>query len=211
MREPTHTFPRHRSLKIVAAWLGLLTTACGDAIAPNDGPTLTSTSSVQRPEVLARLATAPTLESYDTTFWAIQGRATNFLVNYALPDPLTGDVQRFLKVAIPQQTQLTAPDGTPLSAGDSLLISVKLDQTELAVELGPHGTGFGEAPAELTLWYTYADLSGAGARSESDLAVWYQGAIGEPWFLMNGTTVANGDHIVVRLDHFSNYIVAWGM
>jgi hypothetical protein len=155
---------------------------------------------------------APRLETNDTAFWAVQGSRTSFAVHYLAPDlehPESGDLQKFLKITVPQQTRLVDPNGTPLAVGDSILITLKLSEREIMVELGPHGTTFVDEPLELVIWYAYADLSGAGTRTEDDLGLWYQPDPGEPWILLGGSIDLRGDWIVARVDHFSNFAVAW--
>jgi len=195
--------------------LAALIASCSDGVGPllDQVPTDPATGDLvadsARPDVLQLVAGAPALETYDTTFWAIQGEPTNFTVHYLATDPETGELLKFLKLKVPNTSRLMDPDGNLLVDGDSLLISVKVSQAELAVQLGPHGTIFADDPLEFIIDYAYADLSSDPAKTETDLALWYQPVEGEPWSLLSSEVDTRGKWLVAYLGHFSNYAVAW--
>jgi len=195
--------------------LAAVLASCSDGVGPLDdqfpanpppGHIVTDTT---RPDVLQLIDGAPQLETYDTTFWAVQGQPTNFTIHYLATDPATGELLKFLKLKVPHTSQLIDPDGNHLAYGDSLLIGVKVSENELAVELGPHGTIFGEEPLEFIIDYAYADLSSDPSKTEADLALWYQPAPDEPWSLLSSEVDYRGKWVVAYLNHFSNYAVAW--
>ncbi len=185
---------------------------CADLGVPPDG---TSSGEIalfggrHAPVVVALADSAPRLEAYAAAFWAVQGRRTTFRLHYLAPDPERsgGELQKYLVLTIPAFTQIVHPDGTPLVAGDSLLITVTVDGLDLAVELGPDGAMFAGDPLQLALWLVYADLN--PQLGASDLRIWYRPPGPDAWTPQPTRVIAGGKALIGDLRHFSNYAVAY--
>ncbi|MDH3496961.1 MAG: hypothetical protein OER21_09370 [Gemmatimonadota bacterium] len=187
--------------------------ACADPGAPGGAALTDGTPSMggtSAPVVVAMTDTAPQLETYAAAFWAVQGQRTTFRLHYLAPEQDSagdGELQKHLVVTIPAFTQIVRPDGTCLSEGDSLSISVTVDGSDLAVELGPDGTAFTGDPLHLSLWLDYADLRpGLDAQS---LRIWYRPPDSDDWEPQPTRVIAAGKALLADLRHFSNYAVAY--
>lgn len=211
--------------RVAAVCLSFLFVSCGDAVAPGgiemaakqktEVHSTPTTTQATQPKIVEVMAEAPPLETTQKAFWAIQGTRTCVRVNYLAPDlehPEEGDLQKFLVLVVPRTTQLIDPNGNRLADGDSLLITLTLDSNDLAVEFEPHGLVFDVAPAQLELWYVYADLSEdeeGNQPSVTDLSIWYQAAKNDPWIRLPTTLSRRGEALDADLNHFSNYAIAW--
>jgi hypothetical protein len=185
---------------------------------PPQALSLTSTSSglLSTVNLLSQSATAPPLQTYQLDFWAVEGRVTTARIDYQ-PD-LLGKVSHFLALTIPAQSQLVLPDGTPLAAGDSVLISLTVDPVLFKVRFEPHGLRFEVAPAALVFHYGLAnlDLDGNGVINwvdqtlEAQLQLVYQADDAAPWSQVREQAKSVELNLIgAPLRHFSNYAVSW--
>jgi hypothetical protein len=93
-----------------------------------------------------------------------------------------------------------------LAKGDSIQVNVRVVPGELWVVLAPHGLRFlGGAGAQLTLSYKYGDTRG---KPKDQLGLWYYPEGGQPELLPSRSDPNSGS-VTARLDHFSNYAVAY--
>jgi len=149
-------------------------------------------------------AEVPPLETYETSFWAKRGESREAVVFYLGDNP--DETSPFLKFHVPSNALLLRPDGTPFATGDSVLISLSIDPSEIVVEFGPAGLVFDEdSPAELDVWYGGAD----DEASQDQLGLWHQQEAEELWF-----PIVSHHDLVQRwfrthVFHFSTYAVSW--
>lgn len=198
--------------------IALLVTACGDSTAPppdhlvaGGQPPLTSKSTapptapitITAPQgTVARLVSAPQLETYQARFTAVQGRKAAVAIDHT-------DGVGFLILEIPSSAQLLSELGRPLTWDESVEITIDIDPASYAVRLKPHGIVFQREPARLGFGMIYADR--ADHTDEDELTVWYQPWEGENWVHLPNQVEFDDERnwAWTTLDHFSNYAVAW--
>jgi len=184
----------------------LTTDATVGSGAVNDGP-ITYAGDVP-PATITHSADAPPLQTYRTSFTAIQGEGNTFVVFYR--DPWTSGNNQgdwYLKIDIPSDAELLNENGVPVPVGEAVEITVELDSTRFFVQFGPHGSTFlGRKPALLHFNLRYADYQGLDLDA---LQVWYQPNVAETWTAQPTEVNAKKHRLLMYLDHFSNYAVAW--
>lgn len=156
---------------------------------------------------------------YQVSFWARKGEY-RYLTIVATTTNTDGSqhLDAFLFFGVPEQALASRPDGSPIAAGDSVLITATLNSTELLVHLEPSGLQFNPAaPAPLYLWYGGAgdDLNGDGTVDAADadieqnqLGVWVQEGA-SPWEQMVSEQSLADKWFLAWLEHFSGYTVSW--
>lgn len=157
---------------------------------------------------------APPLMAYDTSFTAVQGERTVFVLHYVDPDvavptsdPWEALGSWFMRVSIPKDAQLLDASGSPVAAGDSVEITVLVDREEFLVDFGPHGSTFlGKKPALLEFSLEFAELP---PQNPTALDVWYRAYVGEKWSALNTQFDKRGVKLGAPIYHFSGYAVAW--
>ena len=149
---------------------------------------------------------APPLETYSTSFIAVQGTPTYFVVHYLEPAP-DGAITKtpFMTLTIPKAARFVAEDGTYRKPGDSVTVTVELDREYFHVEFGPHGSSMRPAA---TLWFSlkHADMSGYDADGAS---VFYRSQDGDSWTKLSADWYQIGLYLTTMIYHFSGYAVAW--
>jgi hypothetical protein len=170
-------------------------------------PCVADTSGSELPRcTLRHREDAPPLETYSTSFIAVQGTPTYFVVHYLEP-ALDGTVTKtpFMTVTIPKAAKFVAADGSNLKQGDSVTVTVELDREYFHVEFGPHGSSMRPAA---TLWYSleYAEMSGSDADGAS---VFYRPTAGDAWTRLDTEWYRVGNYLAALIYHFSGYAVAW--
>ena len=159
---------------------------------------------------------APQLETYEASFWAVDGQPSGITVNYL---PADGELvgQPFLRFDIPKNAMATGVGGTRVNRGDSVLVTVIIDPVTFSVEFDPSGVVFSNGtPAHLTIWYENADpdLNGDGSVDAADqllqqqLAVWFH-AGQVRWVPMPSANDPTLPSVSTALYHFSEYAVSW--
>lgn len=164
----------------------------------------------------AQAGLAPVPETDSLSFWAYQDRDQSVLVRYLAADE---SWQPYVELVIPNGSLLQYPDGTLFSAGDSVLIGLAIDSTELLVHLEPTGLVFNPLiPAQFTMWYTGADpdFNGDGVVDDLDAAIeetllglWVQVNPEDPWEAVVATHSLLDKLFSALLQHFSGYAVSW--
>jgi hypothetical protein len=159
-------------------------------------------------EFVPRQATAPSLATLDTSFWAVKGRDSELEIRYqGQGGPGTG--KEFLEFVVEEETLLRRPDGTTFADGDSIEIRVTVDPQLFLVEFQPSGLEFNpNEPAKLELDYDEAE-DGFLVR-ESDIEFWLQEQSNEPWARLASIQVEELDEIEVLLTGFTRYALAIG-
>ena len=214
-----------RRVSLFAIVVGLV--GCRDFMAPPTGPATAraprsaSADWAYQPStpvdvhMLRQSQTAPLLETYEASFWAVDGEASGVTVNYL---PAAGEVvgQPFLRFDIPKNALATRPGGDRMHRGDSVLVTVTIDPVTFAVAFQPSGVWFSNGtPAQLTIWYENADpdYNGDGVVDDVDqllqqqIAVWCHGRT--YWVPMNSANDPTLPSVSTALYHFSEYAVSW--
>lgn len=212
---------RTTALRLLLALALAATAACTDATAPGTAPlanrwslqgassstteTGTDTSSAELTPL--RLASwAPPLETYDTTFLAVQGRASTHAL-YFEKQSWQPTRLKYMELSIPPGAQFVDASGNPVAKGTVVPITVHADSGVVRFEFGPHGSSFSlRKPATLSVWWLFADL---GSLSGAGLNVWYQPNCSESWNQLDTQVDVQGGYLTAPIHHFSNYAVAW--
>jgi hypothetical protein len=129
---------------------------------------------------------------YKTSFSVIQGRQSDFLLQYVVQGQSTGQTvtQKALVLSIPADAQVVDPAGRTIPRGASVTVNVYIvrDGDRVEATFGPEGLGFnGPQPAEIVTSY----------RETTDPTA------ADTW----ATTSVN--QRVVKIRRFSNYAVAF--
>ncbi|NIR46424.1 MAG: hypothetical protein GWN99_18435 [Gemmatimonadetes bacterium] len=184
------------------ALLGLLALAgCADSTG-NTPPDMVDESEL---DFVPRRATAPAVQTRDTSFWAVRGEERRLEIRYTGE----GTGKKFLEFEVDDESLLRRPDGTLFAVGDSIEISVQVDSTLFLVNLEPSGLVFNpERPAVLELDYDEAEEEFLARESEFD--AWRQEATGDPWFRVGSVQVEELDEIEILIFGFTRYALAVG-
>ncbi len=189
--------------------------------AGNSAPQFTSTPTLPSGGANGIFQTPPiSLDQYSVSFWAVRGAARTVQINYL--DAEGGTTYPFLLLTT------TDPEFVPglgeLAQGDSVLVTVGVDTTNLGVSLEPTGLRFG-TPAQMQIWYGGAggDLNGDGLVDSTDayvetqlLGLWYREDTADPWTQIPAIQSLADKSFTSALPHFSEYelsfmdwVVSW--
>lgn len=176
------------------------------------GFTARTTESSADANVVPAMSPPLNLDNYAVSFWAVRGAARSVRINYV--DVIDGGLHPFLELSV--SDPIFASGVGDLAAGDSVLVTVTVDTTNLGVSLEPHGLQFG-APAQLTIWYGGArgDLNGDAVVDSTDayienqlLSVWYSES-GANWSVVNSSHDVEAKAFTSELPHFSLYALGF--
>jgi hypothetical protein len=165
--------------------------------------------------MLKQSPSAPVLETYQLSFWAVKGKSANVRVQY---QPVSGMSNNFLQFSIPKTGLLTGANGARLRTGDSLQITLSIDPRTFLVAFQPSGVQFSAStPATLRMWYQNADpdLNGDGVVDSTDdalslqLGMWTSPDTFDSWTTMSSVLDPSGKSVTASVYHFSGYSVAW--
>ncbi|PYP08615.1 MAG: hypothetical protein DMD59_11690 [Gemmatimonadetes bacterium] len=200
--------------------LALLAAACTDGIGPVpsalERPLAQSVASRSIP-MLRQAKTAPSLATYQVSFWAYVGKASAVAVNY-LPAKGQSVGDPFLRFSIPRGGLVAGANGATLKSGDSILVTLNIDPVSFLVDFQPSGVLFSKtSPAILGFWYGRAnpDLNGDGVVDAADqllmqqLAIWYQGDKAYGWSKQPSINDTTKQLVGAAVYHFSQYAVSW--
>ena len=183
--------------------------AAGDEVALAAGPT-----------VYAALNGLGDLSTYHVSFWAVSGEERSIQIDYLGTDSTGQQVSSpYLRFTVPPNALMARPDGSPIVAGDSVLITLATDSTDMVAHMEPSGLQFhSQHPAELTVWYEGAnpDLNTDGSVNgtdhyieENDLGVWVQQSETDPWEWVPSQHTLTVKTFDALLEHFSSYVISW--
>ena len=153
--------------------------------------------------------------TFAASFWAVRGQDRVLQITYEYD----GATYPLLEFEVPPKALRKRPDGTRISRGDSVLISVALDISRLFASFEPSGLRFSNRhPATLRVWYTAAgeDLNGDGTTDGEDteiedalLGLWTQQLDGDPWDPVGAVQATSENLFEASIYHFTNYAVGW--
>ena len=196
--------------RLIALVALLLVAACkDDSTGPEDNSNLT----FLEPE-----PTAPALGVQTLTFNAVQGQDTEVFMWYR-KRPGSTDSSKVLRLRIDEDAQIVRPNGTPLSAGQSVSITITItDPIRLIADFQPAGLRFlGSEVADLTMWYNERDhdfnddgvIDASDTSIEQTLAIFRRESPTAPWVKLPGVITIETDEIEAEISGFTNYVIAY--
>ena len=162
---------------------------------------------------LRLLADSIGLDTYVVHFWAVRGEERTVQINYT--DAAGAAESPYVRFAVSDPVH--RPNGSPIAVGDSVLLTVSVNPTDIAVYLEPSGLTFG-TPAELQMWYGGAkdDLNGDGTVDGTDheiqttqLGMAWTEDIGLSWETHPAEHDVAAEWFHALLQHFSGYAISW--
>lgn len=182
----------------------VIATACNDSSGPN-GPDILPEDQL---DFVPISTTAPPLATLDTSFWAVRGEERILAIRFAGQGG-SGTGSRFLELEIEDESLLRRPDGTLFAEGDSIEITVSIDQGLYRIDFGPSGLVFNPGePAELEI--EYAEAEDDFLVIEADFDVWRQEQLGEDWEKLASVKFEDLDEIEVSIFGFTRFALAVG-
>jgi hypothetical protein len=161
----------------------------------------------------ASLVGGLSLSQYTAAFWAVRGQQRSVQINYL---SATGDTSwQFLRLTTTDPAYV--PGSGDLAPGDSVLITVTVDPSNIKVSLEPTGLLFGD-PAQLQISYSGAngDLNGDGVVDDADkfiesqlLGMWYREGTAVAWERIQAFQSLADKTFTTTLPHFCEYAVSW--
>lgn len=157
------------------------------------------------------------LETRDTSFWAVRGENTRFVLHY-LPAAGETEGEEFLTFDIHADGLYRKPSGAPFAEGDSIQIHVTVDDAgRFLFDFQPSGLIFNpSSPAEIEVEYRRleGDLDGDGDVDTDDddfedgMRLWKQEAPGELWYPVGTIIFEETDEIEGVITSFTGFAVA---
>lgn len=153
----------------------------------------------------------------EASFYAVKGEDRRLVMRY---DPLPGETtgEEFLEFRVPAEALWKRPGGTVFAPGDSVLITVAVDDsTGFSFRFEPSGLLFDpEQPARLKIRYREADddLDGDGDDDADDdeleqlLAVWRQERPGERWLRLFSAKFEDLEEVEALVFGFTGFALA---
>ena len=197
---------------LLAALLAGIAACSSDSTAPGDGSKPASDLNIVR--------IAPTslpLFDPEESFYAVQGQDRE--VRMSFQDAVGGEGEEFLRLRVRAGSLLAKPDGTPIAAGDSVLITVRVvDPANILFEMEPAGLTFNPSePAELKIHYSHADhdfnedgtVNVFDDEIKSQLAIWRQETTSDPFVKLGSVNVEESEEINADILGFTRYAIAY--
>lgn len=151
------------------------------------------------------------------SFWAVRDEDRRLELSYAPEEP-GEEGEDFLEFRVSAETLLRRPDGSAFADGDSILITVRVDDLgRFLFDFQPSGLRFDPAnPAELRVYYERVDddLDGDGDLDDDDdvlenrLRIWKQEQPGDFWIPLGTIKDADLDEVRAVVDSFTGFVLA---
>ena len=203
---------RYTSLLFLAALLAGVAGCSSDSTAPGDGSRPSSDL-----HILRVAPTSTPLLNPDTSFYAVQGQDREVRISFQ--NELGGEGEEFLRLRVRPGSLQTAPDGSPIAAGDSVLITVHVvNPDSILFDMEPAGLTFNPSePAELKIHYAHADhdfnedgtINVFDDEIKSQLAIWRQESLSEPFVKLGSVNVEDSEEINADILGFTRYAIAY--
>jgi hypothetical protein len=200
----------HRALALLALTAGL---SCTDTTGPDDGSRAATDL-----RLLSAPGSTPPLVTTQLSFYAVKGKPTAADIWYHARPGRT-DSLKFLEFRLGSASLDRRPDGSTISSGDSVLITLTVtDQRHFIVEFQPAGLAFAtNDPATLKFIYAACgdDLNYDGKVDSADdaitqqLSIWRQEAPFQPWFKVSSVVNKNAKEVNAVLGGFTGYAVEY--
>ncbi|HEU5210994.1 MAG TPA: hypothetical protein VFU06_16480 [Longimicrobiales bacterium] len=149
--------------------------------------------------------------------WAVKGEHRELVLRY-MPDEPGEEGEEFLEFDIPGDALLRAPDGRRYAEGDSVLISVQVDDAgRFLFTFEPSGLEFDpDHLPELEVTYVRAnpDLDGDGDEDEEDeeteqqLQLWQRERVNDPWRAIGSVRFEDLDEVEAKIRSFTGFALA---
>jgi len=153
-------------------------------------------------------ATAPPLETTDTSFWAVKGEEREIEIRFQGQGG-SGTGSKFLEFTVPDNSLLRYPDGRLFQEGDSVEIRLIVDAGLYVVDFEPSGLRFNPSdPAELEL--DYGETEDDFLLREGEFDAWRQEISSQPWELVASVQLEDLDEVEVLILGFTRYALAIG-
>jgi hypothetical protein len=195
-------------LALLLAGLG----GCSDSTSPGDANRPSGDLNIVQLD-----ASAPALLNPDTSFYAVQGQDREVRISFQAAGG--GEGEEFFRLRVRPGSLQNRPDGTPIAAGDSVLITVHVvDPARILFDLEPSGLTFSSAePAELKIHYNHADhdFNDDGSvnvfddQIKSQLAIWRQETLSDPFIKVGSVNVEESEEINADILGFTRYAIAY--
>lgn len=198
--------------KQTLALMVILTWACSDSAGPAQ-PVPTS-----QLHFVVQDSTAPPLLNDSGSFYAKVGEDRQLQLYYQGSVP--GDTgEAFFKFEVKGNGLLKRPDGTRFQAGDSILITVSVnDPSRFDFAFSPAGLMFNPAePARLHIEYNHSNhdfnedghVDGQDNSTETQLSFWRREPPDTVWTRVGTARNEDFDEIEGEILSFTQYAVAW--
>ena len=202
-----------RVARLALAAAFLILSACADR---TDGPPGQSTG---EPTFLRLSESAPPPAVTTASFYAKRGEDRRVEIDFAAEAGAL-DTAEFLKFRVRETSLALRPNGTPFADGDSILITVTVEDAERMIfRFEPAGLRFNPAePARLDLYYSLAnpDFDADGTVDVDDtiietsrLAIWKQEVVGGAWVKLGVIRDIEIDEIEANITSFTGFAIAY--
>jgi len=157
------------------------------------------------------------LVAREGSVWAVKGRDARLVLRYQPEEP-GREGEEFLEFRVPGDGLLRWPDGRLFVRGDSVRITVRVDEGgRFLFEFEPSGLVFDPGhPAELEVTYRRADrdFDGDGdedaedERAERRLSLWKRERPGGAWERVGSVRVEELEEVRARITGFTGFALA---
>jgi hypothetical protein len=205
--------------RVLPFLLAALVAAChDDPTGPRPDGSVQSVTTTSTPHFLQAKAGAPKIANPVIKFYAKKGqRKTVFMLYHARPG--RRDSSDLIRFRLRENSLLTRPNGSPIRAGDSVLITLKLvDPVKLIVDFQPAGLRFNsQDPADLRIRWaeTNPDVNRDGAVNQQDatlkqrLKIWKRESSTSPWIRTPSLVNVPSQECELDVTGFTRYAVAY--
>jgi hypothetical protein len=185
--------------------------ACSDTTSPGQGGQSTDFHIVRLDP------TSPPIFNPEQSFYAVQNQDRELRISFQ--DASGAEGEEFLRLRVRPGSLQANPDGTPIAAGDSVLITVRVVSVDSVLfDMEPSGLTFNPAePAELKIHYAHADhdfnedgiVNVFDDQIKTQLAIWRQEAVGDPFAKLGSVNVEDSEEINADILGFTRYAIAY--
>lgn len=229
--------PITKRAALVLAGMLLLLAGCREATGPTalDAPeSIAMLASVAGdngkgigPHTLRQAKFASVLQAYTVSVWVPSHEGRRVTVDYEKGASSTTEVQydqdvgphTFLSLYVPAGAIDRLPDGSSLSPGDSVEITITIDPVLMYASMEPSGLVFkNNRPAELYVSYARADRDydrdgdvdgNDNLIARNHLGIWVREGSSDLWFPVAAEHSVPQRWFLGYLGHFSDHAISW--